>query len=73
MHEEPCHFFPPFPANRPAVIDRMGDSIVLPSFADAVVDGFVDLIRGRPSRVTSIEGALDVMELVEALRRSALG
>ena len=28
----------------PAVIDRMGDSIVLPSFADAVVDGFGNVV-----------------------------
>ena len=28
----------------PAVIDRMGDSIVLPSFADAAVDGFGNVV-----------------------------
>ena len=28
----------------PAVIDRMGDSIVLPSFADATVDGFGNVV-----------------------------
>ena len=35
----------------PAVIDRMGDSIVLPSFAEAVVDGFGNVvITLRPHR-----------------------
>ena len=28
----------------PAVIDRMGDAIVLPSFADATVDGFRNVV-----------------------------
>ena len=28
----------------PAVIDRMGDSIVLPSFAEAVIDGFGNVV-----------------------------
>lgn len=39
----------------------------------AVVDGFLDHIRGRPSKVTALEDALKVMEVVDDLRRSALG